>query len=298
LPLLQCSKSELYSGRVLAEYGEVSKESPTKVTFTGNLAAAYDGVQVGDEIYIDGQVRTVVECDGGDTIASDTCDVNNLKVDRPFTIYEKSNDDFIVPSKSTVYRVDRLGGVNTKCHATDMPRLTATDKEWDTATGSLKTIGTASTDKSVDGNNNVNSQTNPATKVTIATQDPQEVEIGDRIRVDTGSATEHLTAGTYMTHTVDKIDYKTAAAPYGAMESFTLNEVVSKEVTNAGAFEQVTGATPSTGVDHIVYNDQRGTTENKECSGRGLCDGSTGTCECFKGYTDDGCSRQNALASA
>merc|ERR1711871_1114282 len=218
LPLLQCSKSELYSGRVLAQYGEVSKESPTKVTFTtGNLADTYDGVQVGDEIYIDGQVRTVVECNGFDTIASVTCNVNNLKVDRPFTIYEKSNDDYIVPSGSTVYRVDRLGGVNTKCHATDMPRLTATDKEWDTATGSLKTIGTASTDKSVDGNNNVNSQTNPATKVTIATQDPQEVEIGDRIRVDTGSATEHLTAVTYMTHTVDKIDYKTAA-PFGAVE--------------------------------------------------------------------------------
>merc|ERR1711871_1191087 len=107
---------------------------------TGNLADTYDGVQVGDEIYIDGQVRTVVECNGFDTIASVTCNVNNLKVDRPFTIYEKSNDDYIVPSGSTVYRVDRLGGVNTKRHATDMPRLTATDKEWDTATGTLATV--------------------------------------------------------------------------------------------------------------------------------------------------------------
>merc|ERR1712146_205891 len=114
-----CFSAANRNGTVLAEYGEVSKESPTKVTFTGDLAAAYDGVQVGDEIYIDGQVRTVVECNGFDTIASTTCNVNNLKVGRPFTIYEKSNDDFIVPSKSTVYRVDRLGGVNTKCHATD-----------------------------------------------------------------------------------------------------------------------------------------------------------------------------------
>merc|ERR1711871_1671193 len=76
LPLLQCSKSELYSGRVLAQYGEVSKESPTKVEFEGNLAKAYDGIQIGDEIYIDGQVRTVVECGTNldTTNDEDTCD--------------------------------------------------------------------------------------------------------------------------------------------------------------------------------------------------------------------------------
>merc|ERR1711968_173011 len=292
LPLLQCSKSELYSGRVLAEYGEVSKESPTKVKFKAALTDGYDGIQVGDEIYIDGQVRTVVECNGDDTIASTTCNQDNLKVDRPFTIYRKSDDDYIVPSGSTVYRIDGLGGVNTKCHATDMPRLTATDEPWDSATGELAIIGTSAT--TTDGDDKKNSQTNPATQVTISTQDPQEVEIGDRIRVDTGSSSdtgsENVTAASYMTHTIDKIDYETSA-PFGAVKLFTLNEIVSKEVTLAGTFQPVTG-------DHIVYNDQRGTTENKECSGRGLCDGSTGICECFKGYTDDDCSRQNALASA
>merc|ERR1712146_818510 len=46
-----------------------------------------------------------------------------------------------------------------------------------------------------------------------------------------------------------------------------------------------------------VYNDQRGTTEEASCSKRGLCDESSGTCQFFKGYTDDDCSRQNALAA-
>jgi hypothetical protein len=47
---------------------------------------------------------------------------------------------------------------------------------------------------------------------------------------------------------------------------------------------------------HIAYNDGAGTTEAKSCSGRGLCDDSSGECQCFKGYTGVDCSIQNALA--
>merc|ERR1711871_1015517 len=47
---------------------------------------------------------------------------------------------------------------------------------------------------------------------------------------------------------------------------------------------------------HFAYNDGAGTTEAKSCSGRGLCDDSSGECQCFKGYTGVDCSIQNALA--
>merc|ERR1712022_111666 len=74
-----------------------------------------EDIAIGDEIYIDGQVRTIVEKSNG----------NWVKVDLPFTIYEKSNDDDIVPSGSTAYKIGRLGGVGLSCQLTDMPRLTS-----------------------------------------------------------------------------------------------------------------------------------------------------------------------------
>merc|ERR1711975_8490 len=254
-----------------------------------------EDIAIGDEIYIDGQVRTIVEKSNG----------NWVKVDLPFTIYEKSNDDDIVPSGSTAYKIGRLGGVGLSCQLTDMPRLTSHDEANVAAKGTLSNENADGTTTTVDGDDTKSTQTNPHTKITIRPMDPQEVEIGDRIRVDTDDGSTALTYGTYITHTVDKINYEIATVDSGAgfsaddltvlggIASFTLNELVSVEATTTGNMVRVADSQT-----RFIYNDQRGTTENKECSGRGLCDETTGTCSCFKGYTDDDCSRQNSLASA
>jgi hypothetical protein len=372
IPLMQCDKDEIFSGKLLNSYGSVSKATPTKIDFaaayidtqqyeteiktdggTGQadlilidsedlsnlqagmtahksdgsffgyvqsiansdaadptvtlkanlVTASVDGdkvvfgtplftdLAVGNEVYIDGQVRTIVERAA-----------TWVKVDTPFTIYSKSDDDYIVPSGSSVYQINRLGGVGNTCQLTDMPRITSHDLANTVSKGTLTTVNAQGS--SVDGDDSKSSQTNPHTKVSIRPMDPQEIEIGDRIRIDTDTDSDSvggtgLTPGTYITHTVDKIEYETlpddsaanAVTVPGGVASFTLNEIVSVESTTTG------NMVPVTGVDRFIYNDQRGTTENKECSGRGLCDESAGTCSCFKGYTDDDCSRQNALAS-
>jgi len=46
----------------------------------------------------------------------------------------------------------------------------------------------------------------------------------------------------------------------------------------------------------FVTNYGYGTKEQISCSGRGLCDGGSGVCACFKGFTGDDCGSQNALA--
>merc|ERR1712178_23256 len=262
--------------------GRVKSTGSGAVTLIANLAvelAANDeiafgvplteDIAIGDEIYIDGQVRTIVEKSNG----------NWVKVDLPFTIYEKSNDDDIVPSGSTAYKIGRLGGVGLSCQLTDMPRLTSHDEPNVAAKGKLSNENADGTTTSVDGDDTKSTQTNPHTKITIRPMDPQEVEIGDRIRVDTDDGSTALTYGTYITHTVDKINYEIATVDSsaaaltvpGGIASFTLNELVSVEATTTGNMVRVADSQT-----RFIYNDQRGTTENKECSGRGLCDETTG----------------------
>merc|ERR1712146_361561 len=66
----------------------------------------------GDEVYIDGQVRTVVHFSG-----------NTATVNEPFYTYDKSDTENVIPAHSWVYLLNRDGGTGIRCAATDMPHL-------------------------------------------------------------------------------------------------------------------------------------------------------------------------------
>ena len=87
-----------------------------------------------------------------------------------------------------------------------------------------------------------------------------------------------------MTYDV-KLDTGTGSDKYtlfdGMVHQFTVTEAFSDDMLGSA---------------QAVYNDGSGTMESKVCSGRGLCDESTGECACFAGYTDVDCSVQNALS--
>lgn len=62
-------------------------------------------------------------------------------------------------------------------------------------------------------------------------------------------------------------------------------------MTNQAAVITYTGPSGSCSVTEVT----RGSTEAKECSGRGNCDYETGTCSCDEGYTLEACSEQTVL---
>jgi len=80
---------------------------------------------------------------------------------------------------------------------------------------------------------------------------------------------------------------------------FKINAVTANDISFVTGYNPNTDTTSQTinvAKAHLAYNDGAGTTEASECSGRGLCDDSSGECQCFKGYTGVDCSIQNALA--
>jgi hypothetical protein len=300
LPLLRCDKSQLTSSRQVgvaltdstgavtagkAIVGHVTMADNTKIVTTDISGVSSDptdatrGVAIGDQVRMGDQIRTVIATNAA-----------WIRVDRPFTKNRFSDftflgdvrHQFIFPRTTLLDHVKTIGGSQISCTVTDIPQLTSTgDVAVSASDGGVNAF--ADTSKSIaDGTSSGTlAQVNVFDKVTMDTgalQDIAEVNVGDRIRIvhDVNDWSE------WKTRTVDKVD---------------LTAGTTTAVAKVSSFTVDLAYGTSADTNFRVYNDQRGTTEEASCSKRGLCDESSGTCQCFKGYTDDDCSRQNALAA-
>merc|ERR1711865_134293 len=374
---LKCDKSKLFSGWVLNIGAHVKRTAPTTIHFDQVLTAWSGTLAVGDEVFNNGQVRTVVRVSGAAAPFS-------VEVNEPFYQNDKSDKFNIIPSHSWVYRLNRDGGAGITCSATDLvhlkstahscigadhtkPRIdngiyyydaagddTADQTMGDPIAGQGLAVGDvvtyyASTGfystalslpalasggryavKAVSGSkvqlvaastalSGTAIDTSGGTAIVgdslvarrgqcthtesmgfvdtldsedrtlqfglnsqAPLQDPHEVHIGDRIRIQG-------TAGKFDVRRVDAIQRK--AYPDGD----TVHASIVALHFETGMSNHMADTT-KVHYRH-VYVDTHGTTESRVCSDRGLCDSSTGICECFKGYTDDDCSRQDSLSA-
>jgi len=314
----------------------VARTDPLKIVFDKTLGAksATGGgmFAVGDEVYIDGQVRTVVEFK-----------TNWVRVNEPFYTYDKSDAEDIIPAHSWVYLLNRDGGTGIRCAATDMPHLKQSQHSCQhfaahasaaTLSGSQRSaahgprlladnsgdptfasyfpdgftgqceytesqawrvdsvdhgVDASQTERTLGFHMSSLSQANQEDATnTIRLLDPHEIHIGDRVRIHAKKSDS--TGGFFQTRTVDDIVRKEGGqgeGKHGLIQYIHVDAPIDGDAADV--------ASVNSGLQ--VFVDQRGTTEEAECSNRGLCDQSTGTCECFKGYTDDDCSRQDVLAS-
>merc|ERR1711991_450663 len=102
--------------------------------------------------------------------------------------------------------------------------------------------------------------------------DNNDLAVNDRVSIRT------LNDHTYETRTVDYINLQGIGA---STDNFF---TVSQPFTAAHKEKR-------------IFLNFKGTTTSAACSGRGLCDGSSAECQCFKGYTGQACQIQNALAA-
>merc|ERR1711988_2049323 len=301
IPDMTCNTDNLRSVYRMDQAAYVTRDEPDRVWFVdtkqGSAQPAYlavsqadmrhpSAITAGDTIYVGEQRCDVISSDSDRTagLADDGSSVetyHSASVVCAQALSENSHSTADAICTHDAIEVSFEGSTQS-CTSTDRPALRF-----------IHDKSSASTDFCVDSSacaevlayNGANrlvrwSSGNPIAHLsTNELMDNNDLAVNDRVSIRT------LNDHTYETRTVDYINFQgidtNLAAKVGVTDNFF---TVSQPFTAAHEEKR-------------IFLNFKGTTTSAACSGRGLCDGSTAECQCFKGYTGQACQIQNALAA-
>merc|ERR1711871_967316 len=293
IPEMVCNTDNLRSVYRMDEAAYVSRDEPDRVWFVdttaGNAQPSYKAVEHadtthpraisgGDTIFVGDQRCDVVSSDAEATVglaarASSMEEYRSGSVVCAQALSENAHStaDAIVTHDPIEVL---LGGATQSCSATDRPVLRFINDHGTQAASQFCADSSACADvlpynganrlvRWASGNDDTHESANePMDSGDIAPNDRVSLRMHD--------------LHTYETRTVDFVSFGGA----DGTNFFT----VSQPFSAAHRQKRI----------HLNY---KGTTSSAACSGRGLCDGSSAECQCFKGYTGQACQIQNALAA-
>merc|ERR1711871_1448426 len=293
LPDLVCNADGLRSVYRLSHAAYVSRDEPDRVHFVdtaaGSAQPAFSPLEqsdlshpaaltAGDTIYVGDQRCDIVSTDNDLTagLATEISDVENVHTASVVCATAlKENAHSTADAIVTHDPVEvLLSGSTQTCASTDRPELRFAADIAAFAGSDLCADATACAE--VLDYNGANRRVRWSSNWDIAYEsgiplmDTNDLTVGDRVSIRT--VNDH----TYETRTVDYMNFNGEAGD----NYFT----VSQPFTAAHKEKRI----------HLNY---KGTQSSQECSGRGLCDGGSADCQCFKGYTGVACEIQNALAA-
>jgi len=295
LPDLTCNTDDLRSVYRMSVAAYVTRDEPDRVWFVDTrqgsaqpayLAVSHDdlthpsAVSAGDTIYVGEQRCDVVSSDSDLTAglksegsALETYHSASVVCAQALTENAHSTTAEIVTHDPIEVVFE---GSTQSCSSTDRPALRF-----------IHDLGTsASSDDCADASacatvleyNGQNRLVRWATGEDISELSTHELMDNNDIAVNDRVSIRTLNSHTYETRTVDYINFQGLG---GSTDNFF---TVSQPFTAAHAEKR-------------IFLNFKGTTSSTACSGRGLCDGSSAECNCFKGYTGQACQIQNALAA-
>jgi len=295
LPDLTCNTNNLRSVYRMKQAAYVTRDEPDRVWFVdtkqGSAQPSYSAVahadmthpsavSAGDTIYVGEQRCDVVSSDADSTAglkaeggALETYHSSSVVCAHALSENAHSTLDAIVTHDPIEVLFE---GSTQSCVSTDRPALRFIHDLGTTSSSNLCADATACASVlEYNGQNRLVRWANGDTIADVSTHelmDNNDIAVNDRVSIRT--ANSH----TYETRTVDYINLQGLGA---STDNFF---TVSQPFTAAHAEKR-------------IFLNFKGTTSSAACSGRGLCDGSSAECQCFKGYTGQACQIQNALAA-